>query len=307
MPNKTILIKTFNNKAEAEIARGLLKTAGIESFVSKDDAGGIYPGLQATGTGVRLRVRQRDAGRAMEILQRIERPALELENYASSENLIAILSLLVWVLLPVGGALILIGLTDYRPLAYIGISLVVLGSVLGILVQVRKRGMELSDPPSKLRYFVIGLALGVVLTGAASWYSGVKQRQYDGVYERDFNGDGKTDEWQTYHKGSLETVESDQNFDGKIDVWWTYENGVVTSGKSDNDFNGEPDVTFYYVDGVLDSADFHPNGSKIVPKKQIFEHGVLKEEWVDKDMDGKFDQRIIFDHLENPIRTLPFR
>ena len=52
MPNKTILIKTFNNEAEAEIAGGLLKTAGIKSFVSKDDAGGMYPGLQATGKGV---------------------------------------------------------------------------------------------------------------------------------------------------------------------------------------------------------------------------------------------------------------
>ena len=28
--------------------------------------------------------------------------------------------------------------------------------------------------------------------------------------------------------------------------------------------------------------------------------------WVDKDMDGEFDERIIFDHLQNPIRTLPF-
>ncbi|MCD4717575.1 MAG: hypothetical protein K8R45_12660 [Desulfobacterales bacterium] len=307
MPEKTIVIQTFGNKAEAEIAGGLLKTAGIKSFVSKDDVGGMYPGLQITGTGVILRVRPRDAGRATEILQGIETQVWESENYSPSKNLIAIVSLLVWVLLPLGGASILIGLTGQRPLVYIGISLVVLGCVLVFFAQARKKKMGLSEPPSKLRYLVIGLAIGVVLTGAVSWYYGVNQNRYDGLYKRDLNGDGKIDEWQTYSKGSLMTAESDHNFDGRADVWWRYENGTIISMKMDTDFNGIFDVSYFFVDNVAYSAEFRPNGAKTVAKKEIFEHGVLKEQWVDKNMDGKFDQKIIFDHLENPIRTIPFR
>lgn len=307
MPEKTIVIRTFDNEAETEIARGLLKTAAIESFVSKDDAGGMYPGLQSTGTGVSLRVRPRDAGRATEILQGIDNTAREAESYAPSENIIAVLSLLVWVLLPLGGASIIIGSTGQKFLTYIGVSLLVLGSLLGIFVRVRKRKLGLSEPPSKLRYFFIGLALGVVLTGTVSWYSGANQRGYDGAYKRDINKDGKTDEWLTYRKGSLVTAELDRNFDGKADVWWRYENGTIKSEKADTDFNGISDVTYFYVNGVLYSAEFRPNEAETATKKQIFEHGVLKEEWVDKNMDGKFDERTIFDFLENPIRTIPFR
>ncbi len=307
MPEKTLVIQTFGNKAEAEIAVGLLKTAGIKSFVSKDDVGGMYPGLQITGTGVTLRVRPRDAGRATKILQGIETKAGDSENYSSSKNLIAIVSLVLWVLLPFGGASILIGLTGQRSLIYVGISICVLGFVLVICVQTRKRRLGISEPFSKLHYLVIGLAIGAVLTGTVSWYYGEKQNQYDGVYKRDLNGDGKIDEWETYSKGSLITAESDQNFDGRADVWWRYENGTIISTKMDTDFNGVSDVTYFYVDNVLYSAEFRPNGAKTVTKKLIFEHGVLKEQWVDKDMDGKFDQKIIFDHLENPIRTIPLR
>ena len=307
MPEKTIVIQIFDNKAEAEIARGLLNTAGIKSFVSKDDAGGMYPGLQATGTGVSLRVRPRDAGRATKILQGIEKPGGGSKSYAPSENLMAVLSLLAWVLFPLGVSSILIGSTGQTSLTYIGISLVVLGSVLGIFVRLRKRKMGLSESPSKLCYFLIGLVLGVVVTGTISWYPDKKQRQDDGVYKHDLNKDGKTDEWLTYRKGSLATVEVDQNFDGKTDAWWTYENGIISFGQVDKDFNGVSDVTYFYVNGVLYSAEFRPNAAKTVAKKQIFKHGVLKEEWVDKDMDGKFDQRIIFDYLENPIMTIPFR
>ena len=167
--------------------------------------------------------------------------------------------------------------------------------------------MGLFKPPSKLCYFLIGLALGVVVTAIVSWHSGAKEGQYNGVYKQDLNGDGKTDEWLTYRKGLLATVELDQNFDGKTDVWWTYENGIISFGQIDKDFNGISDVTYFYVNGVVSSAEFRPNAAKSVAKKQIFKHGVLQEEWIDKDMDGTFDQKIIFDYLENPVMTIPLQ
>jgi len=42
---KLVVVGTFLNKLEAEIARGALEAADIESMVAADDAGGTRPGL----------------------------------------------------------------------------------------------------------------------------------------------------------------------------------------------------------------------------------------------------------------------
>src|SRR5262249_52790431 len=62
-----VVVRTFLNKIEAEIAQGALKAANIESMVSADDAGGTRPGLWMSG--VRLLVRAVDAERATAILR----------------------------------------------------------------------------------------------------------------------------------------------------------------------------------------------------------------------------------------------
>ena len=62
-----VVVGTFLNKIEAEIAQGALQGADIESIVSADDAGGMQPGMWL-GREVRLMVRSADAERATEIL-----------------------------------------------------------------------------------------------------------------------------------------------------------------------------------------------------------------------------------------------
>jgi hypothetical protein len=52
---------------EAEIARGALEAAGIDSAIQTDDVGGLRPDL-ATRFGVHLLVRQSDAAEAEGIL-----------------------------------------------------------------------------------------------------------------------------------------------------------------------------------------------------------------------------------------------
>jgi hypothetical protein len=59
--------KTFPNEFEAERAKGILKENGIESFVQRDDAGGMEPPLQLT-EGVKLIVLEDDLQKAKEIL-----------------------------------------------------------------------------------------------------------------------------------------------------------------------------------------------------------------------------------------------
>jgi len=62
-----MVVGTFLNRIEAEIARGALEAADIESIVSADDAGGMRPGMWL-GREVRLMVRADDAERASKIL-----------------------------------------------------------------------------------------------------------------------------------------------------------------------------------------------------------------------------------------------
>jgi len=63
-----ICIKSFNNRAEAELARGLLETQGVEAIVYADDAGGMRPHLMMGMGGARLMVIKNDEKRAKNIL-----------------------------------------------------------------------------------------------------------------------------------------------------------------------------------------------------------------------------------------------
>jgi len=63
-----VVVGTFPNKIEAEMAQGALKAADVKSIVSADDAGGMEPPLWTAG--VRLLVRAEDAAQAGRILGR---------------------------------------------------------------------------------------------------------------------------------------------------------------------------------------------------------------------------------------------
>ncbi len=80
-----------------------------------------------------------------------------------------------------------------------------------------------------------------------------------------------------------------------------YKNEFNYTMKVDTDFDGKPDVTIFYVNGMRQRADWYPHDSAIIERRQIFEHDVLKEELVDTDQDGIFDQKITYDRFERPI------
>lgn len=61
-----VVVRTFANRIEAELARSALEAADIESTIVDDDAGGTQPELWLRG--VTLLVREDDVDRAAEIL-----------------------------------------------------------------------------------------------------------------------------------------------------------------------------------------------------------------------------------------------
>jgi hypothetical protein len=56
------VVRTFLNKMEADLARGLLASEEIDAIVQADDCDGMRPSLWLSG--VRLLVRDEDAARA---------------------------------------------------------------------------------------------------------------------------------------------------------------------------------------------------------------------------------------------------
>lgn len=60
-----ITLSTFRSTADAQVAKGILDEAGIESMIRSDNAGGMYPAL----AGADLLVRTEDVGRAANELQ----------------------------------------------------------------------------------------------------------------------------------------------------------------------------------------------------------------------------------------------
>jgi hypothetical protein len=55
-----VAVKTFRSRPDAEIAKGVLDDAGIESMIRSDDGGGMYPVLDRA----ELLVRSGDVDRA---------------------------------------------------------------------------------------------------------------------------------------------------------------------------------------------------------------------------------------------------
>jgi hypothetical protein len=59
-----VSISTFRSTADAQIAKGVLDEAGIESMMRADNAGGMYPAI----SGAELLVRSEDVAKAREVL-----------------------------------------------------------------------------------------------------------------------------------------------------------------------------------------------------------------------------------------------
>lgn len=64
------IVRTYLNKMEAELAKGLLASEDIDALVQADDCDGMRPSLWLSG--VRLLVRPEDAARADAILGEVD-------------------------------------------------------------------------------------------------------------------------------------------------------------------------------------------------------------------------------------------
>ncbi|HTI37750.1 MAG TPA: DUF2007 domain-containing protein [Vicinamibacterales bacterium] len=60
-----VVISNFRSVADAQIVKGILDEAGVQSMIRSDNAGGMYPAL----AGAELIVRAEDVDKAHEVLR----------------------------------------------------------------------------------------------------------------------------------------------------------------------------------------------------------------------------------------------
>jgi len=275
-PPDRVELQTYSDSISAELVKARLEANGIECWLTADDCGGMLTAMDAV-RGVRLFVRQADRDAASVLLTsepvnlgQPDEPVLG--TPASSDS-------------PVKTRLSLFQLT----------AGVVIGVLLCLLYQwTAKSGTK------KYRYDMDGDGR---IDEIAVYRNGYAVEQ---SFDRNF--DGAFDAWYFWDSNGMRaSSKSDENFDGVPDTMWNYTNGVLASARCDTDFNGTPDLTSTYEHELLKQGDWQPNGAKMITLRQIFHHGVLKEELRDTNADGQFDLTIRYDPFNNPIGTNVFK
>ena len=65
---KEMVLRTFINRYQAELAKGLLDDKGILNMISDEDIGGFQPGM-IIGESIRLMVNEEDFKKAKEAIK----------------------------------------------------------------------------------------------------------------------------------------------------------------------------------------------------------------------------------------------
>jgi hypothetical protein len=256
----------------AQQAVAALRAARIEGFVATDDCGGLFPPLGANRP-FRLIVSAVHREAAEQVLAENAPAALE-ETPVGNEPPLADHSASAEPPSPSPSTL--------RPLWIFLLGIVV--GALGVILYQRSRESFTGTVPRDLNH-----------DGRADAWDSYKNGQYSSL-AYDNNGDGQPDTWYYYNDGVVTKWEADVNFDGKIDMWVSCDQqGLPNESKADVDFDGQPDTIERFQFGRVSERHSVLPRSGLVWKKSYFTNGLMREELIDRDRDGKFDEKLLFD------------
>jgi hypothetical protein len=187
-------------------------------------------------------------------------------------------------------------------------------------------------PGGRLQGTFIGFIIGALISGLGVFTYYYAEKHYTGVITPDGKKDSKPALFYTYEDGVIKKIEYDRNLDGKKDAFYLYKNGIVERGYSDDNFDGieetsyfydryglitrveidtnhdnKPEIIEYYSDGVLWKKIWHHESSRVIWKEATFSAGVMGEEYIDTDYDGKFDIKNVYNSSERPTSSVSLR
>ena len=67
--SKLVVVQAFGSQVEADLAKSVLESAGIDSMIQADTAGGMRPHIAWSGLGFRVLVREEEAATARDVLK----------------------------------------------------------------------------------------------------------------------------------------------------------------------------------------------------------------------------------------------
>ncbi len=67
--SKLIVVQAFGSEGEADLAKSMLESAGIDAMIQADTAGGMRPHIAWSGLGFKVLVREQDVAEAREVLK----------------------------------------------------------------------------------------------------------------------------------------------------------------------------------------------------------------------------------------------
>lgn len=67
--SKLVFVQAFGSQGEADLAKSMLDSAGIDAMIQADTAGGMRPHIAWSGLGFRVLVREEDAAEARAVLK----------------------------------------------------------------------------------------------------------------------------------------------------------------------------------------------------------------------------------------------
>ena len=66
---KLVLVQVFGSQGQADLAKSMLESAGIDAMIQADTAGGMDPAIAWGDLGFRVLVREEDATEARQLLR----------------------------------------------------------------------------------------------------------------------------------------------------------------------------------------------------------------------------------------------
>lgn len=121
------------------------------------------------------------------------------------------------------------------------------------------------------------------------------------VLDRNFDGNNDFKTFYRKHSGLAYRSHADNDFDGIFETHYTFKYGETVFEKSDVNKDGFYEIQNYYKGGVLTHYDFLSASTGQVIKRTYFDGFRITESHQDTNGDGKLDEIIKYDVLENVI------
>lgn len=285
---KFVTVYEAGDPAFLAFAKSILESEGIayyfkgEGLQDLEGAGRLGTGFNPLFGPVQIQVDEKDAQKARELLEQIERNKVDLPESEVEQT---------------GKADILSSSMPGKKAAkglWWGVCIGILISVVAYYVydaiqryrQTNHSWMSYQDTnqdgKNDMTYYYD--------KGVLSWM------------EEDRNYDGKIDGKWFYKEGVVDYCLLDENYDGVFEAKSIYQKGILHQAFTDLNQDKNPEIVDDYVDGVIYKSDYYHEVTHKIWKTTFYRRGIVRLEQIDEDGDGVLETEIQYNDVGRPVK-----